>query len=209
VIGIGNSGGEIALDLLEQGATPAISVRGPVNVIPRDLLGIPILAVGAVLRILPPWLGDLLGRPLVRLGTGDLGRLGLRRLPYGPLTQVDRHGRIPLIDAGTIAQIRTGRIALRAGIQSFTSDGVRFDDGVEERFDAVVAATGYGPALEQTLGALATACGGSTGLTSDGAIHPRSGLHLCGFRISTRGMLNQIRHDAEAIARTIVAASGA
>jgi len=202
VIGIGNSGGEIALDLLERGATPAISVRGPVNVIPRDLLGIPILAVGALLRVLPPWLGDLLGRPLVRLGTGDLGALGLRRLPYGPLTQVDRHGRIPLIDAGTIAQIRAGRIALRSGIQGFTSDGVRFDDGSEESFDAVVAATGYSPALAQTLGALAELCA-PTGLTSDGAIHPRPGLHLCGFTVSTRGMLNQIRHDAAAIARTI------
>ncbi|HEY8924139.1 MAG TPA: NAD(P)/FAD-dependent oxidoreductase [Polyangia bacterium] len=206
VIGIGNSGGEIALDLLEQGATPAISVRGPVNVIPRDLLGIPILAVGAVLRVLPPWLGDLLGRPLVRLGTGDLGRLGLRRLAYGPLTQVDRHGRIPLIDAGTIAQLRAGRIALRPAIRRFTADGVCFEDGREEPFDVVVAATGYSPALDQTLGALARGWG-ATGLTSDDAIHPRSGLHLCGFRISTRGMLNQIRHDAQAIARAIVAAS--
>jgi len=206
VIGIGNSGGEIALDLLEQGATPAISVRGPVNVIPRDLLGIPILAVGAVLRALPSWLGDLLGRPLVRLGTGKLEALGLRRLPYGPLTQVDRHGRIPLIDAGTIAQIRAGHIAVRPGIQGFTSEGVRFDDGSEEPFDAVVAATGYSPALAQTLGALADLCA-PTGLTADGAIHPPPGLHLCGFTVSTRGMLNQIRHDAQAITRTIVAAS--
>ena len=206
VIGIGNSGGEIALDLLEQGATPAISVRGPVNVIPRDLLGIPILAVGAVLRALPSWLGDLLGRPLVRLAIGDLGRLGLRSLPYGPLTQVDRHGRIPLIDAGTIAQIRTGRIARRPGVRRFTADGVCFEDGSEEPFDAVVAATGYSPALDQMLGALAKLCG-STGLTADGATQPRAGLHLCGFRISTRGMLNQIGHDARAIARTIVAAS--
>jgi hypothetical protein len=33
---------------------------------------------------------------------------------------------------------------------------------------------------------------GSTGLTAAGAIPPRPGLHLCGFRISTRGMLNEI-----------------
>lgn len=208
VIGIGNSGGEIALDLLEQGATPAISVRGPVNVIPRDLLGVPILAVGAILRVLPTWLGDLLGRPLVRLGTGDLKALGLRRLPYGPLTQVDRHGRIPLIDAGTIAQVRAGRIALRPGIQGFTTDGVRFDDGREERFDAVVAATGYSPALDQMMAGSADLCG-PTGMMADGAIHAREGLHLCGFRISTRGMLNQIRHDALRIARTIVASNAA
>ncbi len=142
VIGIGNSGGEIAFDLLEHGATPAISVRGAVNVIPREAFGIPILAVGALLRALPSWLGDLLGRPIIRLSMGNVEALGLRRLPYGALTQVDRHGRVPLIDSGTIAQIRAGRIAVRPGVERFTADGVRFDDGREEAFDAVVAATG-------------------------------------------------------------------
>src|SRR5262249_20176138 len=38
VVGIGNSGGEIALDLWESGATTALSVRSPVHVVPRDLL---------------------------------------------------------------------------------------------------------------------------------------------------------------------------
>ncbi|HXU65548.1 MAG TPA: NAD(P)/FAD-dependent oxidoreductase [Polyangia bacterium] len=207
VVGIGNSGGEIAVDLLEQGATPALSVRGAVNVIPREVLGIPILSVGALLRVLPPALGDLLGRPLIRLGVGDVEALGLRRLPYGALTQVDRHGRVPLIDAGktgTIAQIRAGRIALRPGIERFTADGVRFTDGREEPFDAVVAATGYGPGLGETLGALSGLRPAPNGPAA--ALTPRPGLHLCGFRISTRGMLNQIRHDARAIARTIVRA---
>lgn len=204
VIGIGNSGGEIAVDLLEKRATPTLSVRGPVNVIPRDVLGIPILAVGALLRILPPWLGDLLGRPLIRLGLGNVQALGLRRLPYGALTQVDRHGRVPLIDAGTIAQVRAGRIAIRPGVERFTADGVRFTDGREEPFDAVVAATGYTPGLADMLGELAEVCG-PTGLRGDDALTPRPGLHLCGFRISTRGMLNQIRHDAQTIARRIVA----
>jgi cation diffusion facilitator CzcD-associated flavoprotein CzcO len=205
VVGIGNSGGEIAVDLLEQGATPAISVRGAVNVIPRDVLGIPILAVGALLRVLPPRLGDLLGRPLIRLGIGNIEALGLRRLPYGALTQVDRHGRVPLIDAGTIAQIRAGHIAVRPGIERFTAQGVRFADGREEPFDAVIAATGYGPGLGDTLGTLADLCP-PPGPAGARTLTPRPGLHLCGFRISTRGMLNQIRHDARAIARTIAAA---
>jgi hypothetical protein len=204
VIGIGNSGGEIAVDLLEHGATPALSVRGPVNVIPREVLGLPILAVGAVLRALPARIGDLLARPLIRLALGDVEALGLRRLPYGALMQVDRLGRVPLIDSGTIAQIRAGRIAVRGGVERFTAEGVRFADGREEAFDAVVAATGFVPALGDTLRAEADFCG-ATGLTADGALEPKPGLHLCGFRISTRGMLNQIRHDALAIAGAILA----
>ena len=43
VIGYGNSGAEIALDLAEAGVDVALSVRGPVNVIPRELFGVPIL----------------------------------------------------------------------------------------------------------------------------------------------------------------------
>jgi len=41
VVGIGNSGGEIAIDLWEHGAETAISVRSPVHVVPRDLFGLP------------------------------------------------------------------------------------------------------------------------------------------------------------------------
>jgi cation diffusion facilitator CzcD-associated flavoprotein CzcO len=40
VVGLGNSGGEIALDLASAGVDVTLSVRGPVQVIPRDLLGI-------------------------------------------------------------------------------------------------------------------------------------------------------------------------
>lgn len=202
VIGIGNSGGEIAVDLVEHGAAPTLSVRGPVNVIPRDVLGIPVLAVGAFLRALPPRLGDAMARPLIRLGLGDVEALGLRRLPYGALAQVDGHGRVPLIDFGTVAQIRAGRIAVRPGVERFTADGVRFADGREEPFDAVVAATGYGPGLDETLGGLGVACG-PTGLGARGELTVRPGLHLVGFRISTRGMLNQIRRDALETARAI------
>ena len=42
VIGMGNTGAEIALDLAESGARPTISVRNGVHVVPRDLFGIPI-----------------------------------------------------------------------------------------------------------------------------------------------------------------------
>ena len=46
MVGFGNSGGEIAIDLWEYGARPSLAVRSPVNVIPRELFGIPIWATG-------------------------------------------------------------------------------------------------------------------------------------------------------------------
>jgi len=42
----GNSAAEIAIDLVENGALPTVSVRGGVNVVPREVLGIPIASLG-------------------------------------------------------------------------------------------------------------------------------------------------------------------
>ena len=106
VVGFGNSGGEIAIDLWEHGAQPSLAVRSPVNVIPRELFGIPILAIGIVQRRLPPRLADALNAPILRAVVGDLTPYGLRQLPRGPLTQIQRDARIPLIDVGTIKLIK-------------------------------------------------------------------------------------------------------
>ena len=38
VVGFGNSGGEIALDLADAGVEVALAVRGPVQILPRELL---------------------------------------------------------------------------------------------------------------------------------------------------------------------------
>jgi indole-3-pyruvate monooxygenase len=43
IIDFGNSACEIAIDLHKQGAYPSMTVRSALNVLPRDILGIPIL----------------------------------------------------------------------------------------------------------------------------------------------------------------------
>ena len=59
VVGFGNSGGEIALDLAEAKIDVAIAVRSPVQIIPRDLLGLPILTWVILYRHLPARLVDI------------------------------------------------------------------------------------------------------------------------------------------------------
>src|SRR4029079_8537650 len=66
VVGFGNSACEIAIDLYEQGAVPSMSVRSPVNVIPRDIMGIPILRLSLPMSLLPPGLADKIIAPLMR-----------------------------------------------------------------------------------------------------------------------------------------------
>ena len=202
VVGFGNSGGEIAIDLHEHGAHPTLAVRGPVNVVPRDLLGIPILTWGIVLNVLPPKLEDLLAAPLVRLALGDLRRYGLRRAPYGAAEQIHSRSRIPLLDIGTIGLIKRGAITVRPGVSEFDEAGVRFEDGRREPFDAVVLATGYRPGVSGFLDPAVTSLD-ERGVPTCSEDCSDSGLHFCGLRVAATGMLREINIESRRIAAAI------
>ena len=140
---MGNSGGEIALDLAEAGVDVALSVRGPVQILPRDLLGLPILTWAILYQHLPARLVDTINAPILRLALGSFEKLGLRRAAKGPRQMIDEDGRVPMIDIGTLSRLRDGSIKVRGGIDRLTNDGVVFDDGKSEGFDAIVLATGF------------------------------------------------------------------
>ena len=74
VVGMGNTGAEIALDLAEQGVAVALSVRSPVNIVYRDVLGRPTQQTSLALARLPTALGDALARWLCDVTVGDIGR---------------------------------------------------------------------------------------------------------------------------------------
>ena len=151
VVGFGNSGGEIALDLADAGIEVALAVRGPVQILPRDLLGVPIVSWAIFYRHLPARLIDLINAPVLRLALGDMEKLGLRRAAKGPLQMIAQNGRVPLIDIGTLAKIRDGSIGIRGGIDRFTAEGVVFARAVTEKFDAVILATGFRPDLRRLI----------------------------------------------------------
>lgn len=206
VVGFGNSGGEIALDLCEHGASTSISVRGPVHVVPRDLLGLPILAWGIALDKLPSKLADRLSVPLLRWSIGDLRRYGLKRPSYGPITQIRRYGRVPLLDVGTVGLIKQGRITLRPGIEQFTTDGIVFEDQRREPFDAVILATGYRPGLDEFLQASVAVTDPAGIPVVSGGVSAIRGLYFCGFHVSATGMLREIAMEAQRISRHIQSA---
>jgi cation diffusion facilitator CzcD-associated flavoprotein CzcO len=203
VVGFGNSGGEIALDLWEHGAHPALAVRGPVNVVPREILGVPIPALAILLGRLPPPVADRLNRVVLRAAVGSYASLGLRQADIGPLTQVARHGRIPLIDVGTVRLIREGHVTVHPGVERFTSRGVHFVDGREEPFDAVILATGYRPAVADFLAAPDQVLNPNGIPRAHGARTALPGLYFCGFHVVATGMLREIGREARAIAREI------
>ncbi len=203
VVGFGNSGGEIAIDLWEHGARPSLAVRSPVNVIPRDLFGIPILAIGILQSKLPPRWADALNAPLLRAVMGDLTRYGLRKLPQGPVTQIQRNARIPLIDVGTIELIKRGQVEVYPGVERFTEDAILFTDGRQKEFDAVILATGYRPRVNAFLEGAPTACDDEGAPLFSGPETPIPGLYFCGFHVSPTGMLREIALEARRISAAI------
>ncbi|MFK7956712.1 MAG: flavin-containing monooxygenase [Lysobacterales bacterium] len=202
VVGAGNSGAEIALDLAESGRDVDMAIRGPLNVVPKEVLGLPLSTVTRFSRWLPDvWAEKLSQRSMQRL-YGDLPDYGIESLPYGVQCQVDQHQRVPLIDIGTIDAIRRGEITVRPGVKTLTEGQCTYTDGSVTHYDGVVLATGFRPRLEDLLP------DHNELLNAAGAPHSSGealaeGLFSCGFRISTRGMLNQIGREARRIARAI------
>jgi cation diffusion facilitator CzcD-associated flavoprotein CzcO len=200
VVGFGNSGGEIALDLAEAGIDVTLAVRSPVQIIPRDLLGFPILTWVILYRHLPARLVDAINAPALRLRIGNFEKLGLRRAAKGPRQMVEEDGHVPLIDIGTVARIRDGSIKIRAGIGHITAGGVVFADGKSDPFDAIILATGFRPDLRRLIP------------DSDGLFDPQGmprvtgkptaapGLYFCGQITVPTGQLREIGIEAQRIA---------
>jgi indole-3-pyruvate monooxygenase len=202
VVGLGNSGGEIAIDLHEHGARVAMAVRGPVNIAPREVLGVPILAISIALNRLPARLADALAAPLVRLIIGDITKLGFRKLPMGPFTQIKATTRIPLINVGTVKLVRDGHIEVLGDIREMGEADVTFDDGRSRDFDAIVAATGFRPRSEYFLEPQSDIVGVEQPQPPSGG-EKKAGLHYCGFIVSPTGMLRDIGIEAQRIADDI------
>ena len=82
VVGLGNTGAEIAADLVEQGAERRGGrVRTPPPIVRREILGVPVQLFGIALYHFqlvparPPCRGD------ARVGTGDLRQYGIGPAP--------------------------------------------------------------------------------------------------------------------------------
>jgi cation diffusion facilitator CzcD-associated flavoprotein CzcO len=200
VIGFGNSGGEIALDLANAGIDVALAVRSPVQILPRELLGLPILAWAILYRRLPARVVDLINAPILRLAIGRFEDLGLCRAAKGPRQMVEEDGRVPLIDIGTLDRIRDGSIKVRGGVDRMTPEGVVFDDAGSEPFDAIILATGFRPDLRKLLPDVEGVFDSHGMPLVTGRATQAPGLYFCGQITSPTGQLREIGIEAGRIA---------
>ncbi|MEP6674080.1 MAG: NAD(P)/FAD-dependent oxidoreductase [Ferruginibacter sp.] len=203
VVGFGNSACEIAIDLCEQKSLPSMAVRSPVNVIPRDIFGISVLRLSLLLSFLPPSIADKLSYPLIRLLIGDITKLGLKKLPYGPLVEINKEGKVPLLDIGTIKHIKNGDIKIYADIDYIKDDTVHFKDGKKEIFDAIIAAIGYYRDYDEILGIDKNRFLDLQVSVDKQKYFGSEGLYFCGYWISPTGQIREIGLDAKKIATDI------
>lgn len=203
VVGFGNSACEIAIDLQQHGASPVMAVRSPVNIVPRDVFGIPILRLSYLLSPLPPRIADNISSPLMKAIIGDIAKLGLERMPYGPLEEIKRDGNPPVLDIGTIRLIRRGLITVRPSIDHIDGDTVIFTDGHHQTFDAIIAAIGYYRDYDKLLHVDPVRFDDLKYPVTQQKYFGKDGLYFCGYWISPTGQFRSIASDARLIAKHI------
>ncbi len=203
VIGFGNSACEIAICLHEHGAKPFMSVKSPVNVIPRDILGFSVLQIGTLTDALPPRIADAINKPILDLLIGDITKFGLKKLPYGPKEQISRDHRIPLLDIGTLELIRKGEVIIFPDIEKIEGSNIFFVDGRSKDFDAIIMATGYKTALDKFIELEGERLQDIQKPVKKRNLFGKDRLYFCGFYVSPNGMLREMGIEAKTIARDI------
>jgi putative flavoprotein involved in K+ transport len=203
VVGVGNSGSEIATDLGEGGARRVwIAVRTPPQIVRRDVAGWPAHATGILVSRLPSALVDPVARLLRRLTIPDLTPYGIPRPEDGLLSRVRRAGEVPLQDVGFVGAVRGGTVTPVAAVTGFDGDKVLLADGSAISAQAVIAATGYRRGLEKMVGHLGVP--DKNGMPKVHGGQPAApGLFFVGYTVSLRGMLRDIAAEARRVASAV------
>ncbi len=206
IVGMGNTGAEIALDLAEHDIDTTISVRSPVTIVPRDVFGRPVQLTAKKLEKIPFGIGDWLGTMVRKIVIGDLSKYGVPMSKVHPAVQLKETGKTPLIDLGTVDYIKSGKIKIIGDFTGFNATGIQLPSGEELDFDAVILATGYRPRLADFVE--------NVGVELDRFGFPKSpvagapendGLYFVGFdNYKLGGILGTIYADSKVVADAIV-----
>ena len=207
VVGAGNTGAEIAVDLVEGGARRVrMAVRTPPHVVLRESNGIPTQATGVLMRHVPPRVGDPIAAAVARFTVGDLSPYGIGKPPRGLYSRAVEEHQIPIIDVGLIDLLKAGRVEIVGAVEGFDGDRVLIAGGRAIEPDAVIVATGWQRALEPLVGHLGVLAGHGRPTVHGADTPPQApGLYFTGFVNPVSGMFRELGIDAKRIARAIAA----
>lgn len=204
VVGVGNTGAEIAVDLAEGGAARVrLAVRTAPHIVRRSSLGWPAQRSAILVRRLPVGLVDRLGALVAKATVPDLSAYGLPRPTTGLYSRV-REGAIPVQDVGLIRAVRRGAVEPVAAVTAFDGAGVELADGSRITPDVVIAATGYRRALEGLVGHLGVLDERGRPRTHGARTAAEApDLYFTGFTNPISGMFREMALDAERIAKAV------
>ncbi|ESR56933.1 hypothetical protein CICLE_v10023818mg [Citrus x clementina] len=144
VVGCGNSGMELSLDLSNHNASPSMVVRSSVHLLPREILGKSTFELATLMmKWLPLWLVDKILLILAWFILGNTESYGLKRPSMGPLALKNTMGKTPVLDIGALKKIRSGDINVVPGIKRISCGQAELINGEKLDIDAIVLATGY------------------------------------------------------------------
>ncbi|MBW4093831.1 MAG: NAD(P)-binding domain-containing protein [Proteobacteria bacterium] len=136
VVGVGNSACDIASDICVTAARTVLVARSGAVILPKLMFGRAFTDITA--KIQRPWIPRPLRQRIIRrlawLAHGDITKLGFK--PPGALVHTTSNATV-------VTDIAYRRITVQQGIDAVTGHRIRFADGSEEEFDALIAATGY------------------------------------------------------------------
>jgi putative flavoprotein involved in K+ transport len=206
VVGTGNSGAEICVDLIESGAGHVqMSVRTPPTVMLRDRAGMPGQAFGVLFRYMPAPLMDRTWPLIQKTGVGDLSKHGVPLPPPGAYSKFLRDDVTPILDVGWVPALKQGKVEIVAAVERFDGDDVVLADSSRIQPDAVIAGTGFTRGLEPLVGELGLIEPVKGRPIVHGAeTHPNApGVHFIGYTNPISGMFREIAIDAKRIAKSI------
>jgi len=224
VVGSGNTGAEIAVDLVEGGAARVrLAVRTPPNIVLREVKlvrapasrqqaggagvrnwGLPNQVAGVTLRRLPPHVVDRIVRTTQRLSVPNLEPHGLPRPERGVYTRIVEDDVIPIIDVGLIDAVKGGGVEIVGALLGFDGDDVVLAGHERIQPEAVIVATGYRRGLERLVGGLGLIDERGKPVVHGNVTHPDApGLYFTGYTNPISGMFREIGIDARRIAAAV------
>jgi hypothetical protein len=138
VVGIGNSGVDIACETSRVARQTWLSTRRSAHILPKYAFGQPVdVYTTPFSSRLPLFMQRLSISAVLRLTRGPQERFGV---PVPDFHVLQTH---PTISADLLNLVGHGRIRMKPDVAELAGDRVRFADGSEEEIDIVVYATGY------------------------------------------------------------------
>lgn len=204
VVGAGNSGAEIAVDVADgHAAETFLAVRTQPSIVRRDTAGFPSQVLGIATGHLPVAAVDRIAATMRRMSIPDLTSYGLSA-PHNPYSDFLRRRVIPILDVGLVEAVRSGRVRVVAALERFADGDAVLIDGMRLEVDAVIAATGFRTGLEPLVGHLGVLNDRGEPVVHGAEEHPNApGLHFVGYQVTLGGTFRLVGIEAKQLARAV------